>query len=231
MGFRFYRNAFHSLKAGSPGMDLLVAMGTSAAYLFSIYNGFFKALPAGESPSLYFEASAIIITLVLLGKLLEAVAKGKTSAAIKRLMDLRVKTARVIINGREKDIPIERVKVNDLIVVRPGESVPVDGVITSGILSIDESILTGESLPVEKTTGARVIGATINRYGTFTFKAVKVGRETVLSRIIRVVEDAQASKAPIQKLADRVAGIFAPVVIVIALLTFLVWLLAFGNGL
>ncbi len=167
---------------------------------------------------------------MLLGKLLEAVARGKTSEAMKRLMGLRAKTAQVIIDGMEKDILIERVKVNDFIVVRPGESVPVDGVITAGSSSIDESMLTGESLPVEKATGDQVIGATINRYGTFTFKAVKVGRETVLSRIIRVVAYAQASKAPIQKLADRVAGIFAPVVMVIALLTFLVWLLIFGDG-
>ena len=228
IGYRFYRNAYHSLKAGSPGMDTLVAMGTSAAYFYSIYNGFLKT--AGEArPELYFEASAIIITLVLLGKLLEARAKGKTSEAIKRLLGLRAKTARVLRKGREEEVRIEDVVPGDLVVVRPGEKIPVDGAVTEGNSAVDESMLTGESLPVEKAPGAEVIGATINKYGTFTFRATKVGRDTVLSQIVRVVEDAQASKAPIQKLADRVAGIFVPAVLAIAVVTFLIWTFAIGN--
>ncbi len=229
IGYRFYRNAFHSLRAGSPGMDVLVALGTSAAYLFSLYNAFLRPLAPGESPHLYFEASAIIITLVLLGKLLEAVAKGRTSDAIKRLMGLAPRTARVVRDGREIDILIEEVQPGEQVLVRPGEKIPVDGVIVSGSSAIDESMITGESLPVEKGPGQEVIGATINRFGTFRFSATRVGRDTVLAQIIKVVEDAQGSKAPIQKLADKVAGIFVPAVLGIAALTFLVWLLVFGN--
>jgi Cu+-exporting ATPase len=230
IGWRFYRNAWHSLKAGSPGMDLLVAMGTSAAYFYSIYNGFFRDKRHGaDMPELYFEASAIIITLVLLGKLLEAVAKGRTSEAIKRLMGLRPRTARVLRDGREMDIPIEEVRTGDRVVVRPGEKLPVDGEIIEGASAVDESMITGESLPVEKGPRDVVIGATINRYGTFTYVATRVGRDTVLAQIIRVVEQAQASRAPIQRLADRVAGLFVPAVLVVAAITFLVWWLALGD--
>jgi Cu+-exporting ATPase len=178
---------------------------------------------------LYFEAAAVIITLILLGKYLEAVAKGKTSDAIKKLMGLQARTARVIRDGSEADIPIEEVEVGDVIVVRPGEKVPVDGRILEGNSSIDESMLTGESLPVEKKAGDMVVGATINRFGTFKFEATRIGKDTVLSQIIKMVEDAQGSKAPIQKIADRVSGVFVPTVIGIAIVTFLIWYLTTGD--
>lgn len=230
IGFRFYKNAFYALRAKSANMDVLIAMGTTAAYFFSIYNAFFQPAKEGMMmKELYFEAAAVIITLILLGKYLEAVAKGKTSEAIKKLMGLQAKTARVVRNGAEEDIPIEDVEVGDVIVVRPGEKVPVDGKIVEGNSSIDESMLTGESLPVEKKVGDFVIGATINKFGTFKFEATKVGKDTALSQIIKMVEDAQGSKAPIQKIADQVSGIFVPIVVGIALLTFLVWYLALGN--
>jgi len=231
IGFRFYKNAYHALKAKSANMDVLIAMGTSAAYFFSVYNAFFA--PAKTTgmvmKDLYFEAGAVIITLILLGKYLEAAAKGKTSEAIKKLMGLRAKTAKVLRNGIEEDIPVEDVEVGDIIVVRPGEKIPVDGKITEGNSSIDESMLTGESLPVEKKAGDFVIGATINKFGTFRFEATKVGKDTALSQIIKMVEDAQGSKAPIQKIADRVSGIFVPSVIGIAFVTFLIWYFAVGN--
>jgi Cu+-exporting ATPase len=244
VGYRFYRNAFHSLRAGSPGMDLLVALGTSAAYFYSLYLGFvapvlggglslWQALTAGAGgtamPSLYFEASAIIITLVLLGKLLEAVARGRTSEAIRRLLGLQPKAARVLRHGQEVDVPAAQVQVGDVVVVRPGERVPVDGELLEGASAVDESLITGESIPVEKKPGDAVIGATINSYGAFRFRATKVGRDTVLAQIVRIVEEAQGSKAPIQRLADRVAGIFVPAVLGVAVVTFLVWLLAAGN--
>ena len=224
IGWRFYRNAWHSLRTAAPGMDLLVALGTSAAYLFSVYNGFLRPAGhgmAGGMTGLYFEAAAVIITLVLLGKYLEAVAKGRTSEAIRRLMGLRPRTARVVRGGVEVDMPIEAVRVGDMVAVRPGEKVPVDGEIVAGRSALDESMITGESLPVEKEPGDAVIGATLNRVGAFTFRATRVGRDTVLAQIIRVVEEAQGSKAPIQRLADRVAGIFVPVVLAVAVATFL----------
>ncbi|MCK4765123.1 MAG: copper-translocating P-type ATPase [Candidatus Aminicenantes bacterium] len=229
IGRRFYKNAYHSLKAKSPGMDVLVAMGTSAAYFFSIYNGFFKTLPAGAHPELYFEASAIIITLILLGKYLEAAAKGKTSEAIKKLIGLQPKMARVVRQGKELDIPIENVVVGDKIQVRPGEKIAVDGTVVTGNSAVDESMLTGESLPVEKLPGDTVIGGTINKNGLLVFTAAKVGKDTLLAQIIKVVEEAQASKAPIQELADKVAGIFVPVVLLIAAVTFLTWMFLLGN--
>lgn len=231
IGFRFYKNAYYALRAKSANMDVLVAMGTTAAYFFSIYNAFF--VPHAQSgmmmKELYFEASAVIITLILLGKYFEAVAKGKTSEAIKKLMGLQARTARVIRNGVEEDILVEDVEVGDIIVVRPGEKIPVDGKITEGYSSIDESMLTGESLPVEKKAGDLVVGATINKFGTFKFEATKVGKDTALSQIIKMVQDAQGSKAPIQKIADQVSGIFVPVVIGIALLTFVIWYFAVGD--
>ena len=230
IGWRFYKNAYHALKAKSANMDVLIAMGTSAAYFFSIYNAFFvPAKPGVMMKELYFEAGAVIITLILLGKYFEAVAKGKTSEAIKKLMGLQAKTARVIRNGAEEDIPVEEVEVGYIVVVRPGEKIPVDGKIIEGNSSIDESMLTGESLPVEKKIGDPVIGATINKFGTFKFEATKIGKDTALSQIIKMVEDAQGSKAPIQKIADQVSGIFVPVVIGIALLTFLIWYFAAGD--
>lgn len=230
IGFRFYKNAYHALKSKSTNMDVLIAMGTSAAYFFSIYNAFFVPLKAGMMmKDLYFEAGAVIITLILLGKYLEAVAKGKTSEAIKKLMGLQAKTARIIRNGIEEDIAIEDVEVGFIVVVRPGEKIPVDGKIVEGNSSIDESMLTGESLPVEKKAGDFVIGATINKFGTFKFETTKIGKDTALSQIIKMVEDAQGSKAPIQKIADQVSGIFVPVVIGIALITFLVWYLVVDD--
>ena len=229
IGFRFYRNAYYALRAKSANMDVLIAMGTSAAYFFSIYNAFFAPHDEGMMKELYFEAAAVIITLILLGKYLEAVAKGKTSDAIKKLMGLQAKTARVIRDGEELDILIEDVEVGEIIVVRPGEKVPVDGKILEGNSSLDESMLTGESLPVEKKAGDFVIGATINKFGTFKFEATKIGKDTALSQIIKMVEDAQGSKAPIQKIADQVSAVFVPAVIGIAVVTFLIWYLTVGN--
>lgn len=229
IGFRFYKHAFYALRSKSANMDVLISMGTSAAYFFSLYNVFFEPVKMGGMKDLYFEAAAVIITLILLGKYLEAVAKGKTSEAIKKLMGLQAKTARVIRNNAEEDIPIEEVEVEDIVVVRPGEKVPVDGKIIEGHSSIDEAMLTGESLPVEKKPGDFVIGATINKFGTFKFEATKVGKDTALSQIVKMVEDAQGSKAPIQKIADQVSGIFVPVVVGIAVVTFLIWFLTTGD--
>lgn len=229
IGFRFYKNAFYAIKSKSPNMDVLVAMGTSSAYFYSVYNVFFQVVKIGKMKDLYFEASAIIITLILLGKYLETVAKGKTSEAIKKLMGLKSKTARVIKGNEEIDIPIDEVVVGDIIVVKPGEKIPVDGKLVEGSSSVDESMITGESLPTGKKVGDTVIGATINKYGTFKFEAVKVGNGTMLSQIIKMVQDAQGSKAPIQKIADKVSGIFVPVVLIIAVITFLIWYLVVGD--
>lgn len=222
IGYRFYKGAFNSLRGGGANMDVLVAMGTSAAYFYSLYN-----VIVGVH-EYYFEASAVIITLILLGKTFEAVAKGKTSEAIKKLMGLQPKTARVIKDGIEKDIPIEKVNIGDIIVVRPGERIPVDGIIIEGHSSIDESMITGESIPVDKVIGDQVIGATINKFGSFKFEA-KIGKDTVLSQIIKLVEDAQGSKAPVQRLADKISGIFVPIVVAIAAITFLGFYLIQGN--
>ena len=213
IGARFYKGAYNSLRGGGANMDVLIAMGTSAAYFYSIYN-LLKGIP-----EYYFESSAVIITLILLGKTLEAVAKGKTSEAIKKLMGLQPKTARVVRDGEEVDIPIEKLEIGDIVVVRPGERVPVDGIIVEGQSSIDESMLTGESIPVDKTVGDEVIGATINKFGSFKFRATKIGKDTVLAQIIKLVEEAQGSKAPVQRLADKISGIFVPVVVLIALIT------------
>lgn len=215
IGARFYKGAYHSLKGGGANMDVLIAMGTSAAYLYSIYN---MIIGVAE---LYFETSAMIITLILLGNLFEAVAKGKTSDAIKKLMRLQPKTAVVIKDGREVEVSIDDLEIGDIVVVKPGEKVPVDGIIVDGHSTIDESMLTGESIPVDKTVDDQVVGATINKVGAFKFRATQIGKDTVLSQIIQMVEDAQGSKAPVQRLADKVSGIFVPTVIVIALVTFL----------
>jgi len=223
IGFRFYRNAFYALRSGSANMDVLIAMGTSAAYFFSLYN------VINRNDELYFEAAAVIITLILLGKYLEAVAKGKTSEAIKKLMGLQPKMARVIRNDIEEDISVENVEVGDIIIVRPGERIPVDGKLLQGNSAVDESMLTGESLPVEKHPGDMVFGGTINKVGTFKFAATKVGKDMVLSQIVKMVEDAQGSKAPIQKIADQVSGVFVPVVIGIALATFGIWYWGLDN--
>ncbi len=218
VGWQYYVGAYKSLRNGSANMDVLIAMGSSVAYIYSMFITF-GAL-AGH---VYFETAAVIITLIRLGKFLEARAKGRTSEAIKKLMGLRAKTARVIRDGQEASVSIDDVRVGDVVLVKPGETIPVDGVVIEGKSSVDESMLTGESLPVEKKQGDAVIGATLNKLGALKFEATKVGKETALARIIKLVEDAQGSKAPIQKLADQVSAVFVPVVIGIALLTFAIW--------
>ncbi|MDU6522736.1 MAG: heavy metal translocating P-type ATPase, partial [Enterococcus sp.] len=217
VGQRFYRGAYHALKTKAPNMDVLVAMGTSAAFLLSVYNGFFNP----HNSDLYFESSGMIITLILLGKYLEQKAKTKTSDAIKQLMSLQAKTATVIVAGIEQQVPIEKVQAGDLLRVRPGEQIPVDGKILAGQTTIDESMLTGESLPVDKQVEDQVFGGTVNTTGSIQFTATQVGSMTVLSRIIRMVEDAQGEKAPIQQIADKISKIFVPTVLGIALLTLL----------
>jgi P-type Cu+ transporter len=229
IGARFYAAAYKTIKSGSPGMDVLVALGTSAAYFFSIFNGFIAESVGVINSGLYFEASAIIITLVLLGKYLEMRAKGKTAEAIKKLMGLQPKNASVERNGEVIVVPISDVIPGDIVHVKPGERIPVDGKVISGDTTVDESMITGESMPVEKTTGDSLVGGTMNSFGSVRFEAVHVGKDSVLSRIISVVEEAQGSKAPIQKLADKVAAIFVPVVLGIALVTFLGWWLILGS--
>jgi len=229
VGAQFYRGFWGALRHRTSDMNTLIAVGTSSAYLYSlamtVLPDFFLA--RGIAPAVYYETGAVIITLILLGRMLEAIARGRTSEAIKRLMGLQAKTARVVRTGEEMDIPVEEVRIGDLVVVRPGEKIPVDGVVREGASAVDESMLTGESLPVEKRPGDEVIGATLNKTGTFRFETTKVGRDTVLAQIIRLVEEAQGSKAPIQRMADYVASIFVPTVIGIAVLTFGVWW-AFG---
>ncbi len=228
IGYRFYNGAYKALRGGGANMDVLIVMGTTAAYLFSIYN-----LLIGVH-EYYFEASATIITLILLGKTFEAVAKGKTSEAIKKLMGLQPKTALIFKNGQEIEIDIDDLKIGDIVIVKPGEKVPVDGTIVEGTSSLDESMITGESIPIDKEVGDEVIGATINKFGAFKFKATNIGKDTVLSQIIKLVEDAQGSKAPVQRLADKISGVFVPIVIAIALLTFLIFYLGlkdFNTGL
>lgn len=218
IGWRFYQGAYHAIKTMAPNMDVLVAMGTTAAYLLSLYNGFFS----DNHMELYFESSAMIITLILLGKYLEQAAKNKTSNAIKQLMALQAKQATVIVNGEYVEMPIENVVSGDQVFVRPGEQIPVDGVLLAGQSAIDESMLTGESLPVEKHAGDNVFGGTVNTNGSLTIQATKVGSSSMLSQIIRMVEDAQGSKAPIQQIADKISAIFVPTVLGLALLTLLI---------
>jgi len=223
-GYRFYTVGFSRLFKGEPNMDSLIAVGTSAAFLYGIYaivqiiNG-----NTEYAQDLYFETAGVIIALIMLGKYLEAITKGKTSEAIKKLMGLSPKTATVIHDGKEMVIPIEEVEVGDIILVKPGEKIPVDGEVIEGRTSVDESMLTGESIPVEKYAGSKVVGASINKNGTIRFKATKVGKDTTLAHIIKLVEDAQGSKAPIAKLADIIAGYFVPVVIAIAVLAGVAW--------
>ncbi len=227
----YYVGAYKALRNSSANMDVLVAMGSSVAYVYSVVVTVFLTLgsmAAGEH--VYFETAAVIITLIKLGKLLEVRAKGQTSAAIKKLMGLRAKTARVVRDGEEVDIPIERVTAGDIVVVRPGEKIPVDGIVVEGKSAIDESMITGESLPVGKKPGDEVIGATLNKQGRLKFEATKVGAETALAQIIRLVQEAQGSKAPIQRIADQVSNYFVPVVIVLAILTMLVWWFGVGAG-
>jgi P-type Cu+ transporter len=225
-GAGFYRGAWSALKNKTSNMDTLVALGTSAAYFYSVY-----VMLTNPMADQYFETSAVLITLVLLGKYLEANARGRTGEAIAKLIDLKPQTATVVRDSKEIKVPVDDVVVGDIILVKPGEKIPVDGVIISGASSVDESMITGESLPVEKTSGSRVIGSTINKHGSFTFKATKVGSDTMLAQIIRLVEEAQGSRAPIQRFADTVSSYFVPAVISIALLSFIIWFFVFGKPL
>ena len=230
-GRSFYINAWKALKRHTATMDTLVAIGTGAAYLYSLFPTFSPQwfISQGLQPDVYFEAASVIIALLLLGRLLENRAKGQTSEAIRSLMGLQAKTARVIRNGREVDIPIAEVVLEDVILVRPGEKIPVDGEIIDGSSTIDEAMVTGESVPVKKQPGDEVIGATINKTGSFKFRATRVGKDTFLAQIVKLVQQAQGSKAPIQRLADRVTGWFVPVVIAIAIATFVIWYNIMGN--
>lgn len=230
-GMRFHRAAWSALKHKTTNMNTLISIGTFAAYIYSVLATFIPSLfeRGGLSPDVYFDTSATIITLILLGRLLEAKAKGRTSEAIKRLMRLQPKTARVIRDGQEKEVLIDEVTAGEIIIVRPGERIPVDGEIIEGYSTVDESMLTGESLPLEKTKGDSVFGGTVNKAGSFKLKATKIGKESALGQIIRLVEEAQGSKAPIQRLADKVASIFVPSVISIAIITFAIWFF-FGHG-
>jgi Cu+-exporting ATPase len=224
-GWRFYRGTWGALKHGQANMNTLVVMGTSAAYLYSVVATLAPQLFAAGRADVYFDTSSLIITLILLGRLLEARAKGRTNEAIKKLAGLQAKTARVLRGGEELDVPLENVRVGDVVVVRPGEKVPVDGRVVSGGSAVDESMITGESIPVTKREGDEVIGATMNTSGSFRFEATKVGEDTALYQIMRMVEEAQGSKAPIQRLADRISALFVPAVIGVAVVTFAVWLL------
>ncbi|HJX57241.1 MAG TPA: heavy metal translocating P-type ATPase [Thiobacillus sp.] len=224
VGWQYYVGAFKALRSGSANMDVLIAMGSSAAFFYSL-----AVLLFGLPGHVYFETAALIVTLIVLGKYLEARAKGRTSDALRKLMGLQARTARVVRDGQERDVPVEEVAAGDLVRVRPGEKIPVDGVIIEGRSTVDESMITGEAMPVSKQSGEAVIGATINRQGAFTFEATKVGRDTLLSQIIRMVEEAQGSRAPIQRLADSVSAVFVPIVIGIAALTFAGWFF-FGGA-
>jgi P-type Cu+ transporter len=224
-GWRFYRGAWAALKHGQANMNTLVVMGTSAAYLYSVVATLAPQVFAAGRADVYFDTSALIITLILLGRLLEARAKGRTNEAIKKLAGLQAKTARVMRDGEEVDVPVENVEIGDFVVVRPGEKIAVDGLVLSGESAVDESMITGESIPVTKREGDEVIGATMNTSGAFRFEATKVGEDTALHQIMRMVEEAQGSKAPIQRLADRISAVFVPAVIGVAAVTFLVWLL------
>ena len=227
-GWRFYKGAWGALRHRTTDMNTLIAVGTSAAYLYSVVAVLFPGVftSSGMMAHVYFDTSSAIITLILLGRYLEARAKGQTSEAIKKLIGLQPKTAIVIRDGQEQQIPLEEVLTGDLVLVKPGERVPVDGIIREGYSSLDESMITGESIPVEKKTGDEVIGATINKTGSFRFEATKIGKDTTLARIVRLVEEAQGSKAPVQRLADVIASYFVPTVIGIAIITFLVWFFA-----
>lgn len=233
IGRHFYIGAYKSLRNGSANMDVLIALGTSAAYFYSLYLTLDWYALGGDihsGPAMYYETSAVLITLVIMGKLFEVLAKGKTSEAIKSLMGLQAKTALVVRDGQEMTLPVEEVIVGDMVLVRPGDKVPVDGVVVEGVSAVDESMLTGESIPVEKKAGDSVIGATINKNGMLRIQATKVGKDTALAQIVKVVEEAQGSKAPIQRVADKISGIFVPIVVGIAVVTFLVWYFIVSPG-
>ncbi|MEZ2228036.1 MAG: heavy metal translocating P-type ATPase [Microcoleus sp.] len=230
-GNSFYIGAWKSLKRRLATMDTLIALGTSSAYFYSVsvtlFPGFFLA--QGLIPSVYYEVAASVIALILLGKTLENRAKGETSEAIRKLMGLQAKTARIVRNGQELEVPLAQVEIGDIVQVRPGEQIPVDGEVIEGYSTIDEAMVTGESLPVKKQVGDEVIGSTINKTGSFKFRTTRIGQDTFLAQIVKMVQDAQGSKAPIQKLADEVTGWFVPAVIAVALATFIIWFNATGN--
>jgi len=230
-GESFYQGAWKAFKRHTATMDTLVALGTSAAYFYSLVPTFFPGffLAQGLEPAVYYEISAVVITLILLGRLLENRAKGQTSEAIRKLIGLQARDARVIRDGQEMDIPIQEVRIDDVILVRPGEKIPVDGEVIEGASTVDEAMVTGESVPVKKQPGDEVIGATINKTGSFKFRATRVGKDTFLAQIVKLVQQAQGSKAPIQQLADRVTGWFVPVVIAVAIATFIIWFNFLGN--
>jgi len=231
-GRSFFINAFKQAKHGKANMDTLVALSTGIAFIFSVFNTFFPEswLSRGIEPHVYYEAATVIITFISLGKLLEEKAKSNTSSAIKKLMGLQPKTLKIIENGEEKEIPISSVQVGQTILVRPGEKIPVDGAVSKGSSYVDESMITGEPVPVEKSTDEKVFAGTVNQKGSFQFTAEKVGGETLLSQIIKMVQEAQGSKAPVQKLVDKIAGIFVPVVLAISIITFIVWISIGGDN-
>ncbi|WP_330948929.1 heavy metal translocating P-type ATPase [Virgibacillus sp. MG-45] len=230
IGWQFYRGAYLNLRNKSANMDVLVALGTSAAFFYSLYEAIKTLGNPTYMPHLYFETSAILITLILFGKYLEANAKGRTTQAISKLLNLQAKKARVIRNDEEMLLPVEEVVVGERIIVKPGEKIPVDGIVLKGQTAVDESMITGESIPVDKETGAVVIGATINKNGLIEMEATKVGKDTALASIVKAVEDAQGSKAPIQRLADIISGYFVPIVVGIAILTFIIWITVAAPG-
>ena len=234
VGWEFHRVALKTARHGSVNMDTLISLGSTTAYLYSVWllvagndyrAGMMGRGPTGGEAVTYFDTAALIITLIYLGKFLEAVAKGRTGEAIRKFMGLQAKTARVVRDGSELDVPLSEVVVGDLVIVRPGEKIPTDGTVEVGRSSVDESMVTGESLPVEKEPGDGLVGATVNQTGLLRVRATRVGRDTVLAQIVRLVEQAQGSKAPVQRLADTISGIFVPVVILIAGLSFVGWLL------
>ena len=230
IGWQFYVGAYKNLRTGSANMDVLVALGTSAAYFYSLYEAIKTIGDPTYMPHLYFETSAILITLILFGKYLETNAKSKTTHAISKLLNLQAKEARVMRDGKEIMIPIEEVVLGDRLIVKPGEKIPVDGIVIKGSTSVDESMITGESIPIEKGIKSNVIGATINKNGTIEIEATRVGKDTALASIVQAVEDAQGSKAPIQRLADVISGYFVPIVVVIAILTFIIWITLVTPG-
>lgn len=230
-GYGFYINTWKAFKRHAATMDTLIVLGTSAAYFYSVFATLFPNffINQGLMPEVYYESAAVVITLILLGRLLENRAKGQTSEAIRKLIGLQARDARVIRDGKEVDIPIEDVQIHDVILVRPGEKIPVDGEVIEGNSTVDEAMVTGESVPVKKQPGDEVIGATINKTGSFKFRATRVGRDTVLAQIVQLVQQAQGSKAPIQRLADQVTGWFVPAVMTIAIITFIIWFDVVGN--
>ncbi|HEY9846375.1 MAG TPA: copper-translocating P-type ATPase, partial [Candidatus Caenarcaniphilales bacterium] len=230
-GYSFYTNTWKAFKRHAATMDTLIALGTSAAYFYSVLATLFPNffINQGLMPEVYYETAAIVITLILLGRLFENRARGQTSEAIRKLIGLQARDARVIRNGEEMDIPIQEVRLGEVVLVRPGEKVPVDGEVIEGASTVDEAMVTGESLPVKKQPGDEVIGATINKTGSFQFRTTRIGKDTFLSQIVQLVQRAQGSKAPIQRLADQVTGWFVPVVIAVAIATFVIWFNFMGN--